>query len=76
MAGQRYSGKHSPRGRQTGTTVSGTATPPQLPPFRNRRARRISVRARFLYLLPLPLLFAGLGAITRGSPREMLAELG
>jgi hypothetical protein len=29
-----------------------------------------------MYLLPMPLLFAGLGAITRGSPVEMLAELG
>lgn len=73
MAGQRYSGRHSPDpGR---ADKPGTGAPP-LPPFRNRRARRVSVRARFLYLLPVPLLFAGLGAIGRGSPVEMLAELG
>ena len=29
-----------------------------------------------MYLLPLPLLFAGLGAIRRGSAAEMLGELG
>jgi hypothetical protein len=29
-----------------------------------------------MYLLPLPLLFAGLGAIQRGSAGEMLGELG
>jgi hypothetical protein len=29
-----------------------------------------------MFLLPLPLLFAGLGAIGRGSPTEMLAEIG
>ena len=44
--------------------------------FRNRRARRVSLRARLLFLLPLPLLFAGLGAIGRGNAAEMLGELG
>ena len=40
------------------------------------RARKVSLRARLLFLLPLPLLFAGLGAIGRGSAAEMLGELG
>jgi hypothetical protein len=67
---QRYGGKHSPDGR-------GGAAPEAPPaPFRDSRARRVSLRARFLFLLPLPLLFAGLGATFRGSPGEMLGELG
>ena len=68
MAGQPYGGKHSPQGRAT------PGTPP--PAFRNGRARRVSLRARALFFLPLPLLFAGIGAIGRGSPAEMLGELG
>jgi hypothetical protein len=63
---RRYGGRYSPDG-----------TPAQQPgPFRNRRVSRVSMRARALYLLPLPLLFAGLGAIQRGSASEMLGELG
>ena len=45
-------------------------------PFRNRRVSRVSMRARAMFLLPLPLLFAGLGAIQRGSAGEMLGEIG
>jgi hypothetical protein len=36
----------------------------------------VSLRARLLFLLPLPLLFAGLGAIGRANAPEMLGELG
>ncbi len=68
MAGKRFGGKYSPTGAPAGET------PP--PAFRNRRARRVSLRARSLFLLPLPLLFAGLGAIRRGDALEMVAELG
>jgi hypothetical protein len=66
---QRYGGKYSPE---------GDAGTPQAPPapFRDGRARRVSLRARLLFLLPLPLLFGGLGAIGRGSAAEMLGELG
>ena len=70
MAAQRYGGKYSPEGD------AGT------PPARRRRRSatagraRVSLRARLLFLLPLPLLFAGLGAIGRGSAAEMLGELG
>lgn len=68
MAARRFGGKYSP-----GEAKSG-APPPE--PFRNRPASRVSIRARLAYLLPLPLLFAGLGAIGRGDAAEMLAELG
>jgi len=68
---RRYGGKYSPDG---GVAGAPGAVPP--PPFRNRRASRVSLRARLLYLAPLPLLFAGLGSISRGSALEMLGELG
>ena len=74
MAAQRYGGKYSPDGQRPGATPGSAAAPP--PPFRNGRARRVSLRARLMFLAPLPLLFAGLGAIGRGSASEMLGELG
>ena len=70
MAGQRYGGKYSPGGSPDSAPV------PPPPPFRDGRARKVSLRARLLFLLPLPLFFAGLGAIGRGNPGEMLGELG
>jgi hypothetical protein len=72
MAAQRYGGKYSPDPRRPG---EAGAAPPAAP-FRDRPARRVSLRARLMFLLPLPLLFAGLGAIGRGSATEMLGELG
>lgn len=69
MAAQRYGGRYSP-------TPSSEATAPPAAPFRNRRARRVSIRARLMYLVPVPLLLAGLGAIGRGAAAEMLGELG
>lgn len=69
MAAQRFGGRHSPGG-----PAPAGAPPPG--PFRGRAAARVSIRARAMYVLPLPLLFAGLGAIGRGAAGEMLAELG
>lgn len=70
MAAQRYGGKFSPD--------KAGAAPPAAPStgFSNRRAHRFDIRARYLYLTPLPLLFAGLGAIGRGSPFETVVEIG
>jgi hypothetical protein len=65
---ERFGGKYSPGG-------PGDKGKPAVPVVR-RRARRVSLRARLMYLLPMPLLFAGLGAISRGSAAEMLGELG
>jgi hypothetical protein len=70
---RRYGGKYSPDRSGTG---SGEGAVPGPAPFRDRRARRVNLRARLMFLLPLPLLFAGLGAIGRGSAAEMLAEIG
>jgi hypothetical protein len=72
MAAQRYGGRYSPTPQPSGKP----GAPPPVPPFRNRPARQVSLRARLMFLLPLPLLFAGLGAISRGSAPEMLGELG
>ena len=72
MAAQRYGGRYSPDGRP-GTTADA---PPPPAPFRDGRARKVSLRARLLFLLPMPLLFAGLGATFRGSAPEMVGELG
>jgi hypothetical protein len=66
---ERYGGKYSPGGAPPGTAAAP-------PPFRSGRARRVSLRARLMFLLPLPLLFAGIGAAFRGSAAEMLGELG
>ena len=71
---RRYGGKYSPDGAPAGTPAGTGAPRPGA--FRNRRVSRVSVRARLMYLLPLPLLVAGLGAIGRGSAGEMLGELG
>ena len=69
---ERFGGKYSPG------PAPGAAKDPAPPPapFRNRRASQVSLRARLMYLLPLPLLGAGLGAIRRGGAVEMLVELG
>jgi hypothetical protein len=74
MAGRPYGGRFSPDGSAPAPGEPGQAKQPA--PFRNRRARRVSIRARLMFILPLPLLLAGIGAIMRGSPREMLVELG
>jgi hypothetical protein len=68
---ERYGGRYSPDGAPPGSKP--TAGPPV---FRSGRARKVSLRARLMFLLPLPLLFAGIGAISRGNAAEMLGELG
>jgi hypothetical protein len=73
MAAQRYGGKYSPDPRPA--DAGGPSAPPPAP-FRNRTARQVSLRARAMFVLPVPLLFAAMGAIRRGSPAEMLGELG
>lgn len=70
MAGRRFGGRYSP---VTGRPERGA---PPGGPFQGRRAGRVSLRARFMYFMPLPLLFAGLGSIGRGDAVGMMAELG
>ena len=66
LMAERYGGRYSPGGSPPGRAKAGQkAAPPAS--FRSGRARRVSLRARLMFLLPLPLLFAGLGAIGRGN---------
>lgn len=75
MAGTPYGGKYSPESRRAGRPEA-PATPPAVAPFRNRRARQVDFRARIMFLVPVPLFFAALGAIRRGQPVETVVELG
>ena len=72
MAARRYGGEYSPD--PSAAPKKGRAAPQ--PPFRNRRASNVSFRARLMFVLPVPLLIAGLFAIGGGQPVEMLADLG
>lgn len=71
MGGDRYGGRFSP-----GSKPEGADSVPHAPVFRSGRARNVSLRARLMYLFPIPLIFAGLGSIARGSAGEMLGEVG
>lgn len=67
-----FGGKFSPQGR---------ATPDQTPPspankFRGRKAHKLNLRAKLLFLAPLPLLFSGLGEMRRGDAIGMASEFG
>lgn len=70
---RRYGGRYSPGGARAPETARNPGTGGR---FRGRRPKVTSVRARLLYLFPVPLLFAGLGATLRGSPIEAVVELG
>jgi 5-bromo-4-chloroindolyl phosphate hydrolysis protein len=74
MAQQRFGGRYS-RGSRPGQEA-GAPPVTGAEPFRNLRARRVSIRARLMFLYPLPLLVAALGAIGRGRALETLAEIG
>lgn len=72
MAAKQFGGRYSPDAaapRTGGARPDGSR-------FGNRRAGRISIRARLMFLFPIPLFFAALGSIGRGDAVEMLAELG
>jgi hypothetical protein len=75
MAGSPYGGRHSPQPRGTRAKPPAPPAAPPPHPFRNRRARQVDFRARMLFLAPVPLLFAALGAIRRAEPFEVLVEL-
>lgn len=77
---ERFGGKYSPGGANGpgagGSRASGPGASGPPPPRPSRRPHKVSLRARLMFLLPVPLLLAGLGSISRGSASEMLGELG
>lgn len=50
--------------------------PSQENAFKGQRARKVSTRARLMFLLPIPLLLAGIGEIFQGDVIGMGLELG
>ena len=62
---QNFGGPHSP-----------TPNPHSESAFRGQKARRVSTRARLMFLLPLPLLLSGIGEIFQVDVFGMVLELG
>lgn len=71
---QRYGGKFSPEGQP-----DNAPEPPSLKPspnrFRGRKAHSPNIRARLLFIAPLPLLFSAIGELRAGDAFGMVAEL-
>ncbi|MEM7498010.1 MAG: 5-bromo-4-chloroindolyl phosphate hydrolysis family protein [Pseudomonadota bacterium] len=73
MSGQRYGGVHSPgeagKAARRAETAGSTAPGPRgrTSPFAGRRAMRVDLRARLMFILPAPLLFAALLGIGGGN---------
>ena len=53
---------------------AGAVEAPRPARFRSRRARKVSLRARAMFLLPLPLFFAGFGATGAAAGRRCWAS--
>ncbi|MHA3978903.1 5-bromo-4-chloroindolyl phosphate hydrolysis family protein [Halovulum sp. GXIMD14794] len=70
---QRYGGQFSPTpGNKPGESPANEPGAR----FRGRRASRVNIAARAMFLVPLPLLFSGLGEIAGGDAVGMVVELG
>ncbi len=69
---KRFGGKYSPDTPEATSDRQGAAP---LSRFRGRRAERVSLSARLMFLAPLPLLAAGLFSIMGGNPLEALVEI-
>ncbi|MEM8761359.1 MAG: 5-bromo-4-chloroindolyl phosphate hydrolysis family protein [Pseudomonadota bacterium] len=72
MSAQRYGGVHSPgeagkAARRAAAATGDTAPRGTANPFSGRRAVRVDLRARFMFLLPAPLLIAAFIAIGSGD---------
>ncbi len=73
---QRYGGRFSPEpGSDPSTGPAGT--PPEAGArFRGRRASRVNIAARALFVAPIPLLLSAIGEIRSGDALGMVVELG
>jgi len=67
---QKFGGPNSP------DPTPGQDTPGQDNAFTGQKARRVSTRARLMFLLPFPLFLSGIGEIFQGDVVGMGLELG
>ncbi|MBL4749121.1 MAG: 5-bromo-4-chloroindolyl phosphate hydrolysis family protein [Amylibacter sp.] len=67
---QRYGGKFSPQG------APDTAAAPPKNRFRGKKAYQSNIRAKLLFLIPLPLLFSGIGELKAENSIGMIFEWG
>ena len=77
MSGQRFGGDFSPGRAKSGRADPATTAASALPSnrFRGRKAARVDIRSRLLYVLPTPLLFSAFGAIGGGNPVDTALAL-
>ena len=73
LMAKKYGGKFSPDGTPDNARdgIEG-----QVNKFRGQKAYNSNIRAKLLFLVPLPLLFAAIGELRVGDANGMLAELG
>ena len=69
---QRYGGKHSPEGAPDNARAGLDG---EINKFRGRKAYNSNIRAKLLFLAPLPLLFAAIGEMRVGDISGMAGEL-
>ncbi|MSU88661.1 hypothetical protein GE300_03380 [Rhodobacteraceae bacterium 2CG4] len=65
---RRYGGRFSPDPAPDDSAAPGAR-------FRGRQASRVNIAARAMFLVPLPLLFSGIGEIISGDALGMVVEL-
>lgn len=73
LLAKKYGGKFSPDGSPDNAR-DGIET--QVNRFRGQKAYNSNIRAKLLFLVPLPLLFAAIGELRVGDANGMLGELG
>ncbi|MCP5072242.1 MAG: hypothetical protein GY947_02970 [Rhodobacteraceae bacterium] len=67
-----FGGKFSPGGDKTPTGGTGLSANK----FRGRKVHNSNFRARLMFVVPLPLLFSGIGELLAQNPIAMLIEFG
>ena len=69
---KRYGGKFSPEGAPDNAPDAAALTNR----FRGKKAYNSNIRAKLLFLIPLPLLFSGIGELKAGNGNGMIFEWG
>ena len=70
---KQYGGKFSPKGTPDNAR---DGIEDKVNKFRGQKAYNSNIRAKLLFLVPLPLLFAAIGELRVGDANGMMAELG